>query len=133
MEQNKTDQILELLLARMDANECEKEADRREMKVSQEEIVAKLEAKMHSNKEKMDANQQETKSAIKSFRFKLEETIKTRMENAVASLKQQTKGLREELDEKITETLRHLQVVMTSIDTWTGSLQDDITGVKKEL
>jgi hypothetical protein len=57
MEQNKTDQILEVLLARMDADKAESKAERKadkaEMKASQEEMMARMEAKMDNNKEEM--------------------------------------------------------------------------------
>jgi hypothetical protein len=99
-------------------------------------MIAKMD-KMDANQHDMEATirsgQEETKTGINSIRSELEETIKTRMEYVVVSLSQHSQGLREELDEKIMETQRHVQVVQASIDTWTGSLQGDITDVKKDL
>jgi hypothetical protein len=59
------------------------------------------------------SGQKETKAAINSIRSELEETIKNRMKNVLVSVDQQTQGFREE----IKETQRHIQLVMTSIDT----------------
>jgi hypothetical protein len=107
------------------ANQLKMEAERK----ADKEIMARMEAKLDSNQGRINANQQETKTAINSIWSELEETIKTQMEKAVACLNQQTQGLREEID----ETQQHLQVAMTSINTWTGSLQDERTSVKKAL
>jgi chromosome segregation ATPase len=101
MEQNR---ILEIILAKMD-----------DMKANNAESMAKMECLLADNREMkatIRSGQEETRAAINSIRSELEEKI-----NA------QTQGLREELD----EARQHLQVAMTSIDTWTGTLQDDIT------
>lgn len=55
------------------------------------------------------------------------------MENALASVDEQTQGLLEELNKEIKETQRYLQVVMMSIDTWTRSFKDDIMDTKKDF
>jgi hypothetical protein len=52
------------------------------------------------------------------------------MENAVASLNEQNQALREELNQTVEETQRHVQA---SMDTWTGKFQGDIIDVKKDL
>jgi hypothetical protein len=66
MEQDKTDQILAVLLARMDADKAESMANQREMKASQEEVMVKLEAKMDSNQGKTDANLKAMKAELKA-------------------------------------------------------------------
>jgi hypothetical protein len=124
---------MKVIQRKMDVTEHEIKGSQREMKADKREIMAKIDANQHSMEATIRSGQEKTKTAINSIRSELEETIKTRMENAVVYLNQQTQGLRKELDEKIMETHQNLQVVMTSIDTWTGSLQDDITGVKKDL
>jgi gas vesicle protein len=106
----------QMMEARMNANECKMDANKREMMVNMEATIR--------------SGQEETKSAINSIRSELEEAIQTWMENAVASLNQQNQALREELDRTVKERQRQVQ---TSIDQWTGNLQGDITGVKKDL
>jgi hypothetical protein len=96
-----------------------------------------IEARMEASQGKMDCNQAEmkatvrasqdkTKAGMNSIRSELEETIKNRMAIVLPSDNQQIQGLRE-------ETQRHVQVVMTSIDTWTGSHQDTKKDLQKEL
>jgi hypothetical protein len=124
---------MKVIQRKMDVTEHEIKGSQREMKADKREIMAKIDANQYMMEATIRIGQEETKTAINSIRSKLEETINKRMENGVAYLNQQTQGLRKELDEKIMETQQHLQVVMTSIDIWTGTLQDDITGVKKDL
>jgi hypothetical protein len=124
MEQITMEQLAELLKvqiagqARMEANQAESKAER---KADKEESMAKMERLLSDNREMkatIRSGQEETRAAINSIQSELEEKINT-----------QTQGLREELD----EARQHLQVAMTSIDTWTGTLQDDITSAKKDL
>jgi hypothetical protein len=78
----------------------------------------------------MKAHQEKTEAAIHSIQSELEETIKHLVEDVLASFYQRTQGLRKELNEKIDETQLDLQLVMTSIDTCTGNLKDDITDTR---
>jgi hypothetical protein len=55
------------------------------------------------------------------------------MEYALSVADEKTQVLRAELDEKIMETQRQVQVTMATIDTRTGNLQDDMTEVRKNL
>jgi hypothetical protein len=126
------EQVVELLKY----NEAELKAIQEKMGHNQA-IVGRLEAQIECNQVEMEAtvraSQDKMKAMINSIQFELEEMIKNRMENILASVTQQTQGLCEELNEKIMETQRHVQVLMASIDTWTGSLKDDIMGIKKNL
>jgi ribosome recycling factor len=73
------------------------------------------------------------KTVIKSIWSELEKTINNRTENVRVSVDQQTQGFHEELYKEIKEKQRHLQLVMTSINMHTGSLNDDITDTKKDF
>jgi hypothetical protein len=160
MDQNMLERLLARMEAKIDSSQekmdavehkmlAKMETTQHKMKASQKEVMAKME----DNKEEMmtreettlimanmeatiRSGQEETKTVINSIRSELEETINTRMENALVAAGQQTQVLREELDGKIMETQRHVQVVQASINTWTGSLRGDMTDIKdlqKEL
>jgi hypothetical protein len=129
MEESTMKQIMELL------NEMkpERNADKREMKAERKTDKAELMTKMDSGQERTDVNleeteatirsgQEDTRAAINSVRSELEETMKTRIQ-----------GLRAELDEKIMETQRQVQVIMASIHTTSGNLQGDMKEVRKNL
>jgi BMFP domain-containing protein YqiC len=48
--------------------------------------LKEMKAKMDSNQKEISASKEETKAAINSIHSELEETIKNRMENALASV-----------------------------------------------
>jgi hypothetical protein len=67
-----------------------------------------------------------------SFLSELEETIKRQVEDVLACVDQRMAGLRKEHNEKIDETQADVRFVMTSIDKWTGNLEDHIPDAKKD-
>jgi hypothetical protein len=82
-------------------------------------------------KAKMDIHKEKMETTIHSIQFYLE-TIK-QVEDALSCVDQKTQGLCKGLTEKTTEPQVDLQAVKTSINTWTGSLEGNITVVKKDF
>jgi hypothetical protein len=85
----------------------EQMVDQTKMEQMLEHLMAKWDVTQHKMDAKIDKlgdGQEETKTAMNSLWSELEETIKMRMESALASVNQQTQGLHEEL-EKNTETV----------------------------
>jgi hypothetical protein len=66
----------------------------------------------------MKSSQEETKATIDSVRSELEKTIKHRVEDVLASVDQQTQGIRKDRDSRIAEKQRDLE---TSLGKWTRS------------
>jgi hypothetical protein len=74
----------------------EQMVDQTKMEQMLERLMAKWDVthhKMDAKIDKLGDGQEETKTAMNSLWSKLEETIKTRMESALASVNQQTQGL----------------------------------------
>jgi formamidopyrimidine-DNA glycosylase len=78
-----------------------------------------METAIKSNQEEMKAavwtSQAKTEGIISSIRSRLEETMKNRMEDAMLSVYQRTKGLREECNGKIEESRLGLCAVTSSL------------------
>jgi hypothetical protein len=81
----------------------------------------------------MDIHQEKMEAAIHSIWSELEETIKHRVEDVLACVDKRMQGLCKELNKKIDEMQLDLQPVKTSINTWTGSLNGDITDTNNDF
>jgi hypothetical protein len=69
-------------------------------------------------------------AAISFIQSELEETIRHQVEYVLASVDQQIRGLREELNTKMEETKLELQM---SLDMRIQSLREEIADTKKDL
>jgi hypothetical protein len=83
-------------------------------------------------KTKMDVHKEKMETAIYSIRSELEETIKHRVED-LWCVDQKTQDLGKELTERNQETHVDLQVVNTSLDARTMSLQATLADTKNDL
>jgi hypothetical protein len=89
-----------------------------------------MRVKLKTSQKEMKGNQEKMETAINFIQYKLEETIKTLVEDALASVDQWTQGLHEELNLQREETQLELQ---TSPHMGTQSLHKETDDTKKEI
>jgi hypothetical protein len=129
MEPSIMDEIMEF----MKTIERKREADKAESMARSEAHKREMMAKLESSQEMTDTNLEEMKATYKERPRRNESRDEHRPVRTGGGNQERTQGLRTELDEKIMETQRQVQVVMASTDTRTGNLQDDMTEVRKNF
>jgi methyl-accepting chemotaxis protein len=125
--------MVERLLVKMGANQENMYIRMADLKAQIGSLTSRIDVnleKLGACHREMKARQEKIEAAVHSFRSELLETIIHQVENGLACVNQRTQDLSKELIENIDETQVDLQLVMTSIDTLTRSLKDDITSTK---